>query len=488
MKAKIKFLILLTVIFVSRAQSQQCGSTTDYLDTARLLKNITNNSSENINKRLDEVYIPIQFHIVRDDAGFGGIPESRILDAMCTINKEFEPLNMRFYIADDFIYSNASLIHEQATNNSGFAISFFQANKVDNAINVFIGSTLSSGNSGYYSRSSDVIYMDKFYMTKKDIILSHELGHYFSLRHTFSGWEDTVYDPSQPTPTEVSIGTTTYLVEYVDRSRNCEFAGDLICDTPADYILSWFGSCNYTGGAVDPDGVLIDPEEKNIMSYFSFNGCTEYLFSETQKGIMTQDYESRSDLKINAPTTTESVIAVANLLSPAADETVPFDNIILNWSEVENAVFYKLEISRLESFSVLSSTIITSNTAAEIDNLQNNKTYYWRVSAFNQIDFCETLNSASRKFKTSETVSNSQTLAQEISIFPNPVRNSNIYIRGLKPGMLYTYELFTTEGKSLITSEISKQGFINTKLLIPGIYLIKIQEGEQYLIHKFLKL
>ncbi|MEJ6613926.1 MAG: M43 family zinc metalloprotease [Saprospiraceae bacterium] len=83
--------------------------------------------------------------------------------------------------------------------------------------------------------------------------LPHEMGHLFGLPHTFAGSG----------------------VENVDGS-NCDIAGDLICDTPADpYVedtqIQWLGeNCEFIFTGTDINGEFYQPDVGNIMSYY---GC-----------------------------------------------------------------------------------------------------------------------------------------------------------------------------------------------------------------------
>ncbi len=81
--------------------------------------------------------------------------------------------------------------------------------------------------------------------------LTHELGHFFGLSHTFEG-----------------NGT-----ENVDGS-NCETEGDRICDTPADPFVpgdpmtDYIEDCVFISLKKDANGEYYQPHVGNIMSYY----------------------------------------------------------------------------------------------------------------------------------------------------------------------------------------------------------------------------
>ena len=89
--------------------------------------------------------------------------------------------------------------------------------------------------------------------------LTHEIGHFLGLLHT--------HEPA--TGLELVNGA------------NCQTAGDLICDTPADPNLSRAGAmngCLYVGNFVDQNNQTYIPNARNIMSY-SFSSCQDLLTS-----------------------------------------------------------------------------------------------------------------------------------------------------------------------------------------------------------------
>ena len=112
------------------------------------------------------------------------------------------------------------------------------------------------------------------------------MGHYFGLYHTHQ---------------------TSFGKELVDGS-NCETAGDLICDTPADPNLLSNRSCVYEGSVVDENGAVYQPDVTNYMSYtrhfcrssfseqqlvlMNYHASTSYQFTNSCKGFDLQAHYS----------------------------------------------------------------------------------------------------------------------------------------------------------------------------------------------------
>lgn len=98
--------------------------------------------------------------------------------------------------------------------------------------------------------------------------LSHELGHFFGLLDTYQNQDELV------------------------NGSNCEIAGDLICDTPADpydentYDYLYIKNCIFFYLKKDINDQFYQPDVGNIMSYFD---C-EVGFTYTQYLKMATNY------------------------------------------------------------------------------------------------------------------------------------------------------------------------------------------------------
>ena len=111
-------------------------------------------------------------------------------------------------------------------------------------------------------------------------LLSHELGHCLGLRHTFQVPNQQFVNNPQ------CAGATIFYTQ-----------GDRICDTPADPNMNYnvnSNNCSWNNyGLQDPNGVLYNPDVKNIMGYSSPE-CYEY-FTEGQ-GLWMRDAIAFSDV------------------------------------------------------------------------------------------------------------------------------------------------------------------------------------------------
>ncbi|TNE57550.1 MAG: hypothetical protein EP344_11050 [Bacteroidetes bacterium] len=214
-------------------------------------------------------------HIFRDSLGNAGADEMQIRQALADANPFFAPICASFEICEFRYHDNwqhdvledpdteipqvKTKYHADYRINMYF-VTFFTSD--DNACGL-------SDLNGIGSAAGTGIVLRKDCINARTF--AHELGHFFSLLHTFEG-----------------NGT-----ELVDGS-NCDTEGDLICDTPADPYVAGEPLANY----VDPDckfintqtdanGDYYNPDLGNIMSYYECDTCG---FTWEQLNKMAQAY------------------------------------------------------------------------------------------------------------------------------------------------------------------------------------------------------
>lgn len=255
---QITLTLCLSLLFQSNISSQEiseCG----VVETPESLEFYENNKEQiiqfeqeylnNLGARRSITSIPIKAHIIRTSSGTGGLTVSELNDAMNVMNAFYANANMQFYICDGINYIDNSTYYnfdnaDEATMTGAY--------NVTGLINIYFANsaTSSSGASvcgyAYYPGGPDTIIMVNS-CALNGSTLAHEMGHFFSLRHTHGGTANELVDGS-----------------------NCTTEGDYLCDTPADPTLSYTNvnsSCVYIGSDTDANGDTYVPDPNNVMSY-----------------------------------------------------------------------------------------------------------------------------------------------------------------------------------------------------------------------------
>lgn len=199
-------------------------------------------------------------HVVRDSSGETNVSESAIQTGVDLMNDKFSNICVSFEICefnyiDNFLYD--SLRQPNALGiESTDALDLENENKKLNRINVYYTQTLDVEDAAGYASLGGITSLSSssIHLVKTSAIgytLTHEMGHFFGLLHT---WEGSHLPGS----------------ELVDGS-NCETSGDGICDTPADPYVNDDSSskdCDVLIDKKDINGQYYTPILNNIMSYY----------------------------------------------------------------------------------------------------------------------------------------------------------------------------------------------------------------------------
>lgn len=471
-----------SVIF---GQASYCPTsfTTEHLQHFKELKA----SVSGVNIRSNEpIFVPVKFHAVADAEGEGRVNLNDILVQLCELNANFAEQNIHFYMKDGTVNEiNDNTIFKNPASAAGTSKMVSRKNSVEgSAAHIFITDEASTGGEGttlgYYDFNADLMVLKKSVVessTQRKFVCGHEMGHFFSLSHTFRGWENAPWNGETVTQFSPSSGILNELVN----GSNCDDAGDMICDTPPDYNLGfgWDGCKDYDGGAKDPNGDLLDPDESNFMGYFI--GCEAYSFSEAQKQIIKQDYESprRSYLRTAYFPNIEPITDAPTLLSPADEITTAyFNGVELSWSEIENATDYLVELSR----GLLKTYYHVKDTKLFLGHLEASKIYRWKVKPFSEINTCSPYSEVF-SFKTgalTSSVYETDERERDVSVYPNPVKANfinitfgeelrgffDVAIRDISGRIHYKQTL--NAGKHIIDNLDLKSGF----------YLMTVRQGN----------
>ena len=480
-----------------------CGTTETELITKRLLRNKEKLKNGMVQFRNAVKYIPIKFHIVSESDGTGGVKLSRVLEQIQALNTDFEDSEFQFYIDGDFNYISNGTIYQ--SQSSFAAKNTMEAQRSDNAINIFLAKVANHGNSsndngvilGYHSVFRDWLVIRNDQVNLNSGTMSHELGHFFSLNHTHYGWDSKAWDHNDPSPIQVPATSPGNIPTEKQDGSNCQNAGDFICDTPPDYNFGFGWSkdgdrcANYDAGVKDPNGIEVDPMENNFMGYFI--GCDEYVFTPGQIDVMTADYNSsaRNYIRRSYVPNLNDISEVPVLSSPINDEiTEGYNKVTLDWEGVPNADRYLVQIDRLPDFSFSPEEQVVFGTSAIFLDLDPDKFYYWRVFPFNEYETSAGF-TQNERFRTGNDIVSASYIegVKNWFISPNPLVNSNQLNLSLNTDEAFEADikLFNLTGQQI--QALPQQSFeigqnniqIQVGDLPKGIYVVTIQTADAIL-------
>ena len=191
----------------------------------------------------------------------------------------------RFYLRPDieFVHNDRRLIMGY------FFEAFFQTlfHHSKDAVNIFVVKNLKKRKGGknalvrgtYNKLTNSVILKSNTYSST----LTHELGHFFGLKHTHRHYDKGKYR-------QEAVSRARTFKGPFRTGRICEKNGDGICDTPAEPLMLDLVDidCNYLDTIIyDNWGDIYKPSTNNIMSYPAFRKCRNN-FTSGQISMMQQ--------------------------------------------------------------------------------------------------------------------------------------------------------------------------------------------------------
>lgn len=325
----------------------------------------------------DEVlYIPLTVHLVGSNDGDAYLPFQMLLDEICSLNTTFEPTDIQFFLEGEVRY----------INNSGWYVNsevdMMNAYNVANTVNCYFSG---NENGSFFNADGDGLVVSKGTLPFISSLWEHELGHYFSLPHTFWGWElSNYYNYTVPAP--ATIGGRA--VERVD-GTNCTTAGDGFCDTPPDYLwfFDWLCLSDMTSNILqtDPAGTSFRTDGSLIMTYST---CADRFSDMQTEAIRANILDVRPNLLYNQ-NPLDDINTTVELLRPEPEAEISTDvPHLLEWNGAPNATHYLVHLTFLPYFSKVYDEYIVTDTFLQINNLSPNKQYRWRVRPYNAFYTC----------------------------------------------------------------------------------------------------
>lgn len=244
----ILFLSQATVLFAQH--DEICGSVASQEYINKLTSSLTERraTAEKYYKlrratRTTGFSIPVQFHVSRNSSGEDpAVSNEDLLLVLDNLNDAFNPMDISFAACGQTKFIDNTLLHANFDKD----IHDSQLDKYDDkyVLNIYFFGNL-DGLNGYAKFPEDQV--DRIVVEAENALTTttiHEIGHYFSLLHTYS---------------------TSRGIELVS-GANCRVAGDLICDTPPDPgDRDYYNNCVYVGNVRDPIGSLYSPDGFNYM-------------------------------------------------------------------------------------------------------------------------------------------------------------------------------------------------------------------------------
>lgn len=242
--------------------------------------------------------IPVRINIVCDQTNTCAIGDQEIDQIMASVNTIYAQVPMYFYECAPRNYiehiANNTISHDSNEPVIG------AKNDMANVVNIYFTNTLNYTTGSFLFGVGGYTYQGSgeprrvFVATTnsgggniqyKEIILAHELGHFFQLMHTCGSYDN---------------GTTDELVKRPGQgNHNCSTAGDRLCDTPAD--PAYTGALNVVqngGGCIypfnppscplfcDAAGDVYQPLGNNIMFPKHCVGGTFNSFTQEQLNVI----------------------------------------------------------------------------------------------------------------------------------------------------------------------------------------------------------
>ncbi|HTN46794.1 MAG TPA: zinc-dependent metalloprotease [Flavipsychrobacter sp.] len=474
-----KLLTLLACQFVligsSYAQSlaeQGCGTVTTEAQMDRVHRYVANEDAVRAKTTAGVDSIPLSIHIVGTTAGTGYYELEKLFPLLCKLNNDFAPTGFHFYVVWPIHYINNDnyYIH---TFGGGYQM---MANyNIANTVNVYFVED-PAGNCGYFSPSVDGVAIGKNCAAINSTTLTHELGHFFDLPHTFYGWEN---------------GNTPSIKERVTRTTgaNCNVAGDGFCDTDADY-LSYRWQCPYSGVTLyDPVGVALRPDSSLYMSYTT-DACMS-RFSNQQMGTMQSNlYNQRPNL-LSFSYPSYSAMDTPNLITPS--DTMYGSNTTVRWNKVNGAQYYQIVVTLKNITSIIRQRSLTTDTFINLNFPLVDAEYIVNVIPLNARNLCgEKTRKHPFVYRTNDPTGIHDVYSNNLlAAYPNPANNTlTLSHQNLNAGE-YQLQILNVGGQVVRNETIKYKGgsaavsHIDVSNLINGMYHVRLTGKGLNTVSKF---
>ncbi|GJM32166.1 MAG: hypothetical protein DHS20C18_11670 [Saprospiraceae bacterium] len=237
----------------------------------------------------------------------------------------------------------------------------------------------------------------------------------------------------------------------------------------------------FTAGPGGPPTVAYDVDPTQIMPNSTVGVTFSDLFN-LNTGFNSVTF-TISDGTYEATTTfsiiVENTPTLPNLTFPADGSIFPNNpDITFLWDAVDGATSYLFEIATDLNFANIVESVNTTGTFYSAENIEEEGTYFWRVTALNN---CGGATAAPLNFVYDITNQTSELNGKTINIMPNPTRGQLQILLSNGAGNDLKVDLFSIDGRQLQQHEF-ENGQLNMQLNLTnypaGVYLLRMTEGK----------
>lgn len=314
MKYILSIILLVYLSINVSAQNFGCNAVTDSNRVTALNKFIQKSVDRSVRTNDTPIKIGLSIYAFGTSDGENRVSADTIYNSITYLNSVYAGANISFFLLGDINFIDLDRLYFfDIQDNSSDQNEIDRNHSIYGALNIYYVGPVNEGNS-YPSGWCGMAYFpdqkkDKVILSNSCAsgpLLAHEIGHSLSLLHTH----------------EKFLGN-----ELVDGS-NCSTAGDQLCDTPADPLLSKSnvnGNCQYTSIAKDENGELYSPSVANLMSYAP-DACRS-TFTDQQLTKMIAAYNAYKTHLISEP---YLALFSSEDTSICIDQSVNFNNASIN--------------------------------------------------------------------------------------------------------------------------------------------------------------
>jgi hypothetical protein len=432
---KMLLLSLCAMPFVGFAQSQlpTCGST-DFAGGVEDLDNWAHTYYAQPQTKslgaLTPMYLPTVMYLVAKTDGTGGVLPSLALAMLCDVNDDYRPHAIQFVLDSLDQTINNDAYNDPPLNSMNYYTAMLTGHKQANRVNLYLhGGGAATGLCGVYHGGApstgvvgtpDVVNCFGSCLFRGNTTMTHELGHYLAIPHTFYGLENG---------NNLACGAqATAGAPFNDPL--CGSNGDRFCDTPPDYNPKRW-TCNASGlscTVFSTDNVAMQIDGTNYMSYS--NDACAVKFTINQRDRMRTFITTRRANLLAITTVGDSITQSAHLVSPVNNYLNPLATMQLVWNKVPNATHYMIEVfGNATQTQKLLDVVVRDTTYlyAHPFNVSTTAKRWWRVTAFNKKYFCNTP-SGFNYFAHPVGTENAIQGLSAMQIVPNPIQNNHFTI------------------------------------------------------------